>query len=128
MFDADMQCGIGAHGMPDDVGVFDAKRVHQCDDIGTCEILAIARRIVGNVRRRIAALTERDAAMRAAEMAHLRLPGAVVTGKFMDEDDRRSRPGFLVIQIHAVTGSDFRHRVDFELLAPMSPLHASQNA
>jgi hypothetical protein len=90
MFDADMQCGIGAHGMPDDVGVFDAKRVHQCDDIGTCEILAIARRIVGNIRRRIAALTERDAAMRAAEMAHLRLPGAVVTGKIHG----RRRPAF----------------------------------
>ncbi len=114
--------------MPDDVGFVDAKRIHQCDDIGTGEILAIARRIVGNVRRRIAALTERDAAMRAAEVAHLRLPGAIVTGKFMDEDNRRSRARFLVIQIHAVTGSDFWHRDDFELLAPMSPPHASQNA
>jgi hypothetical protein len=66
--------------------------------------------------------------MRAAEVVHLRLPGAIVTGKFMDEDNRRSRARFLVIQINVVTGSDFRHRDDFELLAPMSPLHASQNA
>jgi hypothetical protein len=66
--------------------------------------------------------------MRAAEMAHLRLPGAVVTGKFMDEDNRRSRARFLVIQTNVVTGSDFRHRDDFELLAPLSPLHANQNA
>ena len=46
--------------------------------------------IFRHVGRRIAALAVGDAAVRPGEMPHLRLPGAVVAGIFMDEDDGRA--------------------------------------
>ena len=95
--------------MADDVSLIDLQRVHQRDDVGAGEILAIARRIVWYVRRRIAALAESHAAIIPTEPAHLRLPGAVVAGKFMDEDDRRPGAGLLVVEVHAIGGFDFGH-------------------
>jgi hypothetical protein len=97
MPDPHVERGIGAHGMAHDVRLVDLQRVHQRDNVGASEVLAIARGVVGNVRRRIAALTVGDAPIGAAEPAHLRLPGAVIAGKFMDKDDRRPGAGFFVI-------------------------------
>src|SRR5262249_2653217 len=106
---------------------FDAECVHQGDDVSAGNILAVARRIVRDIRRRIATLAERDAAMRAGKMAHLRLPGAVVAGKFMDEHHRRAGARFFVIKIHAVAGFELWHwRVSTSWLC--SDHNARQNA
>ena len=53
--DADMQRGIGAHGMADHMCLLDAERVHDRDNVGARDVLAIARRIARHVGRRIAA-------------------------------------------------------------------------
>ena len=88
--------------MADYVRLVDAERIHDGDDVAAHDVLAITRRIARHVRRRIAAGTEGDAAMRTREIAHLRFPGAVVAGEFMDEDDRRSRPGLFAVEPGAV--------------------------
>ena len=107
--DADMQRGIGAHGMADHVRLLDLERIHQRNDVVARNILRIARRVGRHVRRRIAALAEGDAAMRAGEIPHLRLPGAIVGGIFVHEDDRRAGAGLLAIDPDAVRRRDVRH-------------------
>src|SRR5262249_14582309 len=100
--------------------------VHQGDDVSAGNILAVARRIVRDIRRRIATLAERDAAMGARKAAHLRLPGAIVACELMDEDNGRPGTRFFVIKIHAVAGFDLRHRSRSRCWA--MPLHGSENA
>ena len=80
-----MKRAIGSHRMTDHMRFIDAERVHDRDDVAAHDVLAVACRIVGDVGRRIAALTECHAAVRAREIAHLRFPGAVIAGEFMDE-------------------------------------------
>jgi hypothetical protein len=127
MFYADMQRGIGAHRVADDVGSFYAERVNQRDNVGSSNVLTVTSRIVGNIRRRIAALAERDAAMGARKAAHLRLPGAIVACELMNEDDGRASARFFVMETYAVAGSDLRHcRVSTSWLR--SDYNASQNA
>ena len=106
-----MQRGVGAHRMPDHMRLVDLERVHDRDDVVAEMVLAVSVRIVRDIGGRIAALAVADAAVRAREMAHLRLPGAVVAGIFMHEDDRRAAAGFLVIEPNAVARGDMRHRV-----------------
>src|SRR5262249_26484431 len=89
------------------------------EDVSAGNSLAVARRIVRDIRRRIAALAERDAAMGARKAAHLRLPGAVVACELMDEDNGRAGARFFVIKIHAVAGFDlWHHNLCAELLDP----------
>jgi hypothetical protein len=109
MADADMQRGVGAHGVPDDVGFGDIQRIHDGDDVSAGDVLTVTRGVGGNIQGRVAALAIGDAPMGAAEAAHLRLPRAVVAGKLMDEDHGRARAGFLIIKIHAVGGFHLGH-------------------
>ena len=95
--------------MADDVSIINLQCIHQRDDVRAGGVLPVTRGIVRNVGRRIAALTIGDAAIGAREAPHLRLPGAVIAGKFMDKDDRRPGAGLFVIQVHAIGGFDFRH-------------------
>ena len=123
MTQADVQGRVSAHGMAYDVRFGDAERVHHRDHIGAGGVLAVAGGIVGDIRGPIAALAIGDAAMRAAEAAHLRLPCTVVAGKFMDKDHGRACARFLVIEIYAVGGIDFGHR---DAACPgASPRHAT---
>jgi len=43
----------------------------------------------------------------------LRLKAAVIIGELVDEDDRSTRPGLLVIEADAVIGGDVWHRGAF---------------
>ena len=95
--------------MADDVRLVDFQCVHQRDDISAGEVLAVARGVVGNVRRRIATLTVGDAPIGAGKTPHLRLPGAVIAGKFMNKDDRRPSARLFVVQVYAIAGLDFGH-------------------
>ena len=72
--DADMQRGVGAHRVADHVRLVDLERVHQRQHVVARDVLAVARRLFRHVGGRIAALAVGDAAMRAREIAHLRLP------------------------------------------------------
>ena len=119
--------------MADDMRLADAERIHQRDDVAPRDILTVARRIGGDVGRRIAALAVGDATMRPGEAAHLRLPGAVVAGEFMHEDNGRARAGFFVIEMDAVRGFDLGHSM--RLIPPggrsraaLSPRHGTKNA
>ena len=109
MMQADMHRGVGAHGMADHVRLLDAERIHECDDIGARHVLAVTRRIVRHVGRRIAALAIGDAAMGAREIAHLRLPLPIVASEFVHEDDGRAGADLFVIELRAVRGFDLWH-------------------
>src|SRR5690606_15812904 len=106
---AHVQCGIGAHGMSHDVRPLDRKGVHEFDHIETSPVLLVQGRIGWHVRRWITARAEGDASMRSTEAPHLRLPGPVITGKFMDEDYRLAFTLYFVVQIHAIAGFEDRH-------------------
>ena len=95
--------------MADHMRLLDAERVHQRDDVGARDILAVTGRIVGHIGRRIAALAIGDAAMGAREIAHLRLPLPIVAGEFVHEDDGRAGADFFVIEVGAVRGFDLWH-------------------
>src|SRR5262249_62130883 len=73
------------------------------------DVLAVALRVGGNVGGRIAALAEGHAAMRACEVAQLRLPGPVVAGEFVHEHDRRAGADLLVIEAGAVLHGNGGH-------------------
>ena len=109
MAHADMQRGIGAHRMADHMRFLDAERIH--DARSRRRARCLGRSVPGrrNIGRRIAALAIGDAAMRAREAAHLRLPGAVVAGEFMHENDGRAGAGLFVIETDAVRGFDLGH-------------------
>ena len=66
-------------------------------------------RVFRHVGRRVAALAVGDAAVRAGEVPHLRLPGAVVRRIFMDEHHRRAAAGFLDVEFRSVGRGDLRH-------------------
>ena len=59
-------------------------------DVVAAALLRIALDVRWHVRRRIAARVVGDAAVAAREMAHLRLPAAVVAGELVHEHDRRA--------------------------------------
>src|SRR6516164_3052189 len=69
----------------------------------------VARGVVGNVRRRIATLTVGDAPIGAGKTPYLRLPSAVIAGKFVNKDDRRPSARLFVVQVYAIAGLDFGH-------------------
>jgi hypothetical protein len=93
--------------MAHDMRLVDLQRVHQRNDVGGGHVLAVAGGVIGDVRRRIAALAVGDAAIGAGEAPHLRLPGAVIAGKFMNKDDRHPDAGFFVVQVHTIAGLGF---------------------
>ena len=107
--DADMQRGVGAHRVADHVRLVDAERVHHGDHVVAGDVLRVAGGIGGHVGGRIAALAVGDAAVLAAEVAHLRLPAAVVAGVFVHEHDRRSGADLLDVELGAVRCGNFRH-------------------
>ncbi len=82
-----MECGGPAHGQAHDVRRADVQIVEDGEDI----VAGACLRVAGDVRQYIgarpAARVEGDAAVAPGEVAHLRLPTAMVAGKLMDEDD-----------------------------------------
>ena len=82
----------------------DAERVEHAADVVARARLRVALEVLGHVGGRIAARVVGDAAVAAREVAHLRLPAAVVAGELVHEDDRRAAAGLLVVQLDAVVG------------------------
>src|SRR5205807_1749586 len=73
------------------------------------DVLGIACGIGRNVRWRITALAEGDAAMLAAEVADLRLEAAIVPGIFVNEQHRGPAARLLEMEPGAVTCGDLGH-------------------
>ncbi len=95
--------------MADHVRALDAERIHDRDDVGTGDVLTVARRIAWHLRRRITARGKGDAAMRAREGAHLRFPGPVIAGELVDEHDGRACARLFIIKPGAVRAGDHGH-------------------
>ena len=55
--------------------------------------------------------------MRAREIPHLRLPGAVIAGKFVHEDDGRARAGLFDIKRGAIRAGDLGHLLSSEAVS-----------
>src|SRR5207302_8685428 len=70
----------------------------------------VARPVLGDIRGRITARIEGDAAVTTREKAQLRLVAAIVAGEFMHEDDRVAGAGLLVIEADAVVAGHIGHR------------------
>ena len=91
----------------------DRETVEHGADIIAGALLGITGRILRYVGWRVAAGIVRDAAIAPRKVADLRFKAAVVVGKFVDEDDRSTRPRLLVIEADAVIGVDVWHRSPF---------------
>ena len=99
-----MQRGEPAHRKPDNMGLVDPEMVQHRGNVVRRPRLRIVSHGVGHVRWRISPRGIGDGAIALAEMPHLRLPGAMVAGELMHEDDRCARAGLFVMQANAVIG------------------------
>jgi hypothetical protein len=77
--------------------VLDTKMIEHHQNVVGRAVLAIARRILRHVRRRIAARGIGDGAVAPAKMLKPLFPAAMIAGEFVDEDDRRASAGFLIV-------------------------------
>jgi hypothetical protein len=109
MVERDLQRGISAHRQADEVRLVDRKMIEHGDRIAHHVLVAVGGRIGWHVGRHIAARRIGDAAVALAELAHLRLPAAIVGGEFVHEQDRHALPGFLVVELHIVATDRVRH-------------------
>ena len=102
MLHGEVQSGEAPHGDPDDVRVGDGVSVQYGDGVVDGVLLGIRSGIGGDLRRGIAPGAVGDAAVAPREPPHLRLPGAMVAGELVDEEDRIAAPHRLGVQRHAV--------------------------
>src|SRR5262249_18992627 len=105
----EMQGGKTAHGEADHVRFVDIERIHDGPDVVARAFLRVLFGILRHVGGRIAACIECDAAVSWAKMPYLRLPRQAVAGKFVDEDNRNARSGFLEKELYAIVRSKMGH-------------------
>src|SRR5207248_9982739 len=86
----------------DDMRALEMQVIHDRPYVVACDVLRVARAIRGDVGRRVAARAESDAAILAAQVAHLRLTAAVVAGVLVHEHDRRADTALFVIEPDAI--------------------------
>jgi hypothetical protein len=106
---AEVQRREGAHRAADHVRLAQLQRVEHRDDVVALALLLVVLRALRHVARRIAARVVGDAAVRACEVAQLRLPAAMVAGELVHEHERRAAAGLFVVQVDAVVGADRGH-------------------
>lgn len=111
MAQAEVQRGEASHGQAHDMRALDGQMIEHVQNVARRDGLRIVLEIVGHVGRRIAARTEDDAAVAAAEMPHLGFPAARVAAKLMDEDDRRALAGLFMEEPDAVLRSQIGHGI-----------------
>jgi hypothetical protein len=86
------------------VRLVDLQAVEDAADVVTGARLGIAGRVLRHLGGRPASRIEGDATVAPREIAHLRLPAAIVAGELVHEDDRRTAARLLVIELDAVVG------------------------
>ena len=116
-----MQGREPAHRQADDVRLVDLQAVEHAADVVAGARLGIAGRVLRHLGGRPASRIEGDATVAPREIAHLRLPAAIVACELVHEDDRRAAAGLLVIELDAVVGGKVGHWV----LTSVAPLHAA---
>src|SRR6202047_540241 len=97
MAKAEMQRRKTTHREATDMRLLDTKMIEHHENVVRRAVLAVGRRILRHVRRRIAARGIGDGPVTPAKMLKLLFPAAMIAGEFMDEDDRRAAAGFLII-------------------------------
>src|SRR5581483_6190836 len=110
MTDAEMQRGETAHREPDNMRLRRSDMFEYCKNVVGRARLRIGGNVGRHIRRRKAAGVEGDGTVALAEMPHLRLVTAKITRKFMNEDHRMPRSGFLEIKPYTVVGCRICHR------------------
>ena len=93
-----MDGGEAAHAQAHHVGALDAQMVEDGDGVRHRKVLAVGVGILRHVRGGIAAGVVGDAAVAPREVAQLRLPARVIAREFMNEEQRITGPGLLVIE------------------------------
>ena len=97
-----VQGGVRAHRVADDMCALQMQVIHDRSYVVARDVLRVARAIGRDVGRRVATCAESDAAVLAAQVAHLRLPAAVVAGVLVHKHHRRANAALLVIEADAV--------------------------
>jgi hypothetical protein len=80
-------------------------------------VLRVVRHIIRNIGWRVAAGIKSNTAVTAAEVAHLRLPAAIVAGKLVHKDDGETTTGFFIIKLDVVARGCVGHNDAQEPLA-----------
>jgi hypothetical protein len=75
------------------------------NDIQSRLLLGIGVKVLWDVRRWITPGIEGDHLIAAGEVAHLWFPTAVISGEFMDQEQRITTPGYLIVQIYTIDRS-----------------------
>src|SRR5207244_220491 len=70
--------------------------------------VVVGRAVGGHARRGVAAVVVGDHAVAPREVAHLRLPRAVIARELVAPDERKPTAGLLVVQVDSVHSCD-RH-------------------
>src|SRR6516164_1768658 len=107
--EAEMQSGKTAHRQADHVRFVDLKRIRDGPDVVARALLRVLFGTLRHVGGGIAARIECNAAISWAKMPYLRLPRPAVAGKFVDEDNRNVRSGFLEKEPDAIVRSKVGH-------------------
>ena len=102
VLDAEEQRGVAAHGQAAHVGPRDAQVVEDALDVVDGALLRVRGGIVGHVGGRVPAGVEGDAPVAPGEEPHLQMPAPRIPRELVDEDERRARSRFLVVELGAV--------------------------
>ena len=97
-----MQRRIRAHGMTDDVRSVDTETVENRDRVFDSLFLSVAVVASRHIGGWISPGRISDAAKGAAQRRDLLRPGTVIACEFVNEENRLTRPGVIVIQRCAV--------------------------
>ena len=109
MAKAEMERRETSHRKAADMRLPDGKMIEHRQNVVGGAVLAIGRRILRDVRWRIAARGIGDGPVTLAKVAKLVFPAAMIAGEFMHEDDRRAAAGFLKVQPYAVISGRKSH-------------------
>ena len=111
MIERDLQTGIAAHRQADEMRGIDLEVIEHRHRVAHDVVVAVDIRVCRHIGRRVAARRIGDAAVALAELAHLRLPAAVVGGEFVHEQNGRALPDLLVIKPHFIGGDRVWHEM-----------------
>ena len=76
--------------------------VHYCNDVIGCDFLRVKLHVGRNVRRRIPARIESDAAITSCKVTNLHLPTAKVAAKFVNKYDRNATSQIFIVKLGSV--------------------------
>src|SRR6202030_2146284 len=103
--------GKSPHREPYEMGLVDLEVIQHVNGVFDRAPLRIFLYQIRNLGGRISPRIVCDAAVTATKIPHLKLPGAIVSGKFVDEQDCSPGAAVLVIKLNAITCGQVWHRI-----------------